>query len=157
VSFWGTASEDLQGGGVFSVVVGLYDDLHVLIEGDEEAEKALHGEPAEVSAQHLGDIGSHGVGLSPVNYYGRLCAALKRRSSTVLRASVRRSFNSRSRSKVKGSGQECPLHTWRDGNKQVPFGRLRAGSYRTWRPVRNDKEFGADRQGMRRRARVHVC
>jgi hypothetical protein len=28
------ASEDLQGGGVFSVVVGLYDDVHVLIEGD---------------------------------------------------------------------------------------------------------------------------
>jgi hypothetical protein len=32
----------LQGGGVFSVVVGLYDDPHVLIEGDEEAQKALH-------------------------------------------------------------------------------------------------------------------
>jgi hypothetical protein len=45
-------SEDLQGGGVFSVVVGLYDDLHVLIEGDEEAQKALHGELAEVAAQH---------------------------------------------------------------------------------------------------------
>ena len=44
------ASEDLQGGGVLSVVVGLYDDLHVLIEGDEEAQKALHGELAEVAA-----------------------------------------------------------------------------------------------------------
>jgi hypothetical protein len=43
----------LQGGGVFSVVVGLYDDLHVVIEGDEEAQKALHGELAEVAAQHL--------------------------------------------------------------------------------------------------------
>jgi len=53
VSFWGTASEDLQGGGVFSVVVGLDDDVHVLIEGDEEAEKALHGELAEVVAQQL--------------------------------------------------------------------------------------------------------
>jgi hypothetical protein len=41
----------LQGGGVFSVVVGLYDDLHVLIEGDEEAQKALHGELAEVAAR----------------------------------------------------------------------------------------------------------
>ncbi len=35
-------SEDLQGGGVFSVVVGLYDDLHVLIEGDKEAQEAFH-------------------------------------------------------------------------------------------------------------------
>ena len=38
-------------------MVGLYDDLHVLIEGDEEAQKALHGELAEVAAQHFGDIG----------------------------------------------------------------------------------------------------
>jgi hypothetical protein len=30
-------------------VVGLYDDLYVLIEGDEEAQKALHGELAEVA------------------------------------------------------------------------------------------------------------
>jgi len=51
------SSEDLQGGGVFSVVVGLYDDVHVLIEGDEEAQKALHGKLAEIAAQHLGDIG----------------------------------------------------------------------------------------------------
>jgi len=29
----------LQGGSVVSVVVGLYDDLHVLIEGDEEAQR----------------------------------------------------------------------------------------------------------------------
>jgi len=50
-------SEDLQGGGVFSVVVGLYDDVHVLIESDEEAQKALHGKLAGVAAQHLGDIG----------------------------------------------------------------------------------------------------
>jgi hypothetical protein len=35
-------------------VVGLYDNLDVLIEGDEEAEKALHGGLAEVAAQHLG-------------------------------------------------------------------------------------------------------
>jgi hypothetical protein len=46
------ASEDLQGGGVFSVVVGLYDDVHVVIEGDEEAQKALHGELREVAARH---------------------------------------------------------------------------------------------------------
>jgi hypothetical protein len=32
--------------------VGLYDDPHVLIEGDEEAQKALHGELPEVAAQH---------------------------------------------------------------------------------------------------------
>ena len=55
--FLNGASEDLQGGGVFSVVVGLYDDVHVLIEGDEETQKALHGELAEVAAQHLRDIG----------------------------------------------------------------------------------------------------
>lgn len=54
------ASADLQGGGVFSVVVGLYD-VHVLIEGDEEAQKALHGELAEVAAQHPGDIGLAGA------------------------------------------------------------------------------------------------
>jgi hypothetical protein len=35
----------LQGGGVFAVVVGLYDDLHVLIEGDEEAQEAPHAVP----------------------------------------------------------------------------------------------------------------
>ncbi len=33
-------------------MVGLYDDLHVLVEGDGEAQKALHGELAEVAAQH---------------------------------------------------------------------------------------------------------
>jgi len=38
-------------------VVRLYDDLHVLIEGYEKAQKALHGELAEVAAQQLGDIG----------------------------------------------------------------------------------------------------
>ena len=66
MSFWGTASEDLQGGGVFSVVVGLCDDLHVLIEGDEEAEKALHAELAEVAAQQLGESRkskSQGIGV----------------------------------------------------------------------------------------------
>ena len=31
--------------------------MDVLIEGDEEAQKALHGELAEVAAQHPGDIG----------------------------------------------------------------------------------------------------
>jgi hypothetical protein len=50
------ASEDLQGGAFF-LVVGLYDDLHVLVEGDQEAQKALDGKLAEVAAQHLGDIG----------------------------------------------------------------------------------------------------
>jgi hypothetical protein len=44
-AFSGTSSEDLQGGGVFSVVVGLCDDLHVLIEGDEEAQEAPHAVP----------------------------------------------------------------------------------------------------------------
>jgi hypothetical protein len=31
--------------------------LHVLIEGEEEAQKARHGELAKVAAQHPGDIG----------------------------------------------------------------------------------------------------
>jgi hypothetical protein len=61
----GTTSEDLQGGSVFSVVVGLHDDLHVLIEGDEEAEKALDGKLAEVAAQHLGDIIHSARALKP--------------------------------------------------------------------------------------------
>jgi len=46
-------------------VVGLYDDRHVLIEGDEEAQKALHRELAEVAAQHLtagAEAGSFFVG-----------------------------------------------------------------------------------------------
>jgi hypothetical protein len=34
-------------------VVGLYDDVNVLIEGNEEAQKALHGKLPEVAAQHL--------------------------------------------------------------------------------------------------------
>jgi len=46
----------LQGGCVFSVAVGLYDDLQVLIEGDGEAQKALHGELREGAAPQLGDI-----------------------------------------------------------------------------------------------------
>jgi hypothetical protein len=46
----GAGIRRLAGRGRFSVVVGLYDDLHVLIEGDEEAQKALHGKLAEVAA-----------------------------------------------------------------------------------------------------------
>jgi len=42
-------------------VVGLYDDVYVLIEGDEEAQKALHAELAEVAAQHPGDVGLAGA------------------------------------------------------------------------------------------------
>jgi len=58
--------------GVFSVVVGLYDDVHVLIEGDEEAQKALHGELAEVAAQHLETSGcgcEQGSGLKRARMY----------------------------------------------------------------------------------------
>jgi hypothetical protein len=39
------SSADPVKGGVFSVVVGLCDDLHVLIEGDEEAQEAPHAVP----------------------------------------------------------------------------------------------------------------
>ena len=60
------SSQNLQGGGVFSVAVGLYDDLHVVIEGDEEAQKApLHEELAEVAAQQLGEIIHSPRGLKP--------------------------------------------------------------------------------------------
>jgi len=45
--------ETCRAGAFFSVVSGLYDDLHVLIEGDEEAQKALRGELAEVAARGL--------------------------------------------------------------------------------------------------------
>jgi hypothetical protein len=43
----------LQGRGVFSVGVGLYYDLHVLIESYEEAQKALHGGRRKSFAQQL--------------------------------------------------------------------------------------------------------
>ena len=36
--------------------MGLYDDLDILIEGYEEAQQALDGKLAEVSAEHLGNI-----------------------------------------------------------------------------------------------------
>jgi hypothetical protein len=38
-------------------VVEFYDHLHALIEGDEEAQTALHGELPEVAPRRLGDIG----------------------------------------------------------------------------------------------------
>ena len=42
-----------RAGAFFLLWWGLYDDLHVLIEGDEEAQKALHGELTEVAAQQI--------------------------------------------------------------------------------------------------------
>jgi hypothetical protein len=47
----------LQGSRFSSVVVRLDDDVHILIEGYEEAEQALDGELAEVATKHLGNIG----------------------------------------------------------------------------------------------------
>jgi hypothetical protein len=55
----------LHGGSVVSVVVSFYDYLHVLIERQEEAQKALHGELAEVDARHVGDIIRCPQGLKP--------------------------------------------------------------------------------------------
>lgn len=43
----------MQRRSVVSVAMGLYDDLHVLIECHEETQKALHGELPELSTQHL--------------------------------------------------------------------------------------------------------
>ena len=47
----------MQGWSVVSVTMRLYHDLHILIEGDEEAQKALNGKLPELTAQHLGYIG----------------------------------------------------------------------------------------------------
>jgi hypothetical protein len=47
----------LQGRSVFPVTVRLYHDLHILIEGHQEAQKALNGKLPELTAQHLRDIG----------------------------------------------------------------------------------------------------
>jgi hypothetical protein len=50
-------------------------------------------------------------GLKPlVQFLKRLNAVLERRSSTVLLTS-RNEINSKVKNNVKGSGQECPLHT----------------------------------------------
>jgi hypothetical protein len=37
--------------------VGLHDNLYVLVERDQEAQQAFHGKLAEVTAQHLRNIG----------------------------------------------------------------------------------------------------
>jgi hypothetical protein len=50
-------SEDLQGRSVVSITVRLYDDLHILIEGYEKAQKSLNGKLPELAAQHFGYIG----------------------------------------------------------------------------------------------------
>jgi|HubBroStandDraft_6_1064221.scaffolds.fasta_scaffold716468_2 hypothetical protein len=48
-------TEDMQRGSVFSVTMRLYNDLDILIERHEEAQKALNGELTELTAQHLGN------------------------------------------------------------------------------------------------------
>jgi hypothetical protein len=47
----------LQGWGVVSVTVRLHDNLHILIERHEEAQKALNRKLPELAAQHLRYIG----------------------------------------------------------------------------------------------------
>jgi hypothetical protein len=53
----GQFSENLQGRSVISVTVRLYHDPHVLIARHQEAKQAFHGKLAELTAQHLGNIG----------------------------------------------------------------------------------------------------
>ena len=50
-------SENLQRRGVVSATVRFHDDLHVLVERYQEAQKAFHGKLPELTAQHLGNIG----------------------------------------------------------------------------------------------------
>ena len=42
--------------------MGLYDDVHVVIEDDKEAQKALHGELAEVAARGSKGLRAGGCG-----------------------------------------------------------------------------------------------
>jgi hypothetical protein len=47
----------MQSRGVASAPVRLHDDLNILIERNEEAQKALNRKLPEFAPQHLGDIG----------------------------------------------------------------------------------------------------
>jgi hypothetical protein len=47
----------MQGRSVASIPVRLHDDLHILIERNEEAQQALNGKLPEFATQHLGDVG----------------------------------------------------------------------------------------------------
>lgn len=63
-----TASENLQRRSVSRVAVRLYDDLHILIERHEEAQKALNRKLPELAAQHFRHIrlaNSEQIGLVP--------------------------------------------------------------------------------------------
>src|ERR1700691_4071223 len=51
------SSENLQGRGVVSAMVRLHHNFHILVERDQEAQQAFHGELAELTAQHLRNIG----------------------------------------------------------------------------------------------------
>jgi hypothetical protein len=51
------SSEDLQGRGVVSAAVRLYDNLHILVERHQEAQQSFHGKLAELAAQQLRYIG----------------------------------------------------------------------------------------------------
>jgi hypothetical protein len=51
--------------GDLAASVRLYDDFHVMIEGHKETHQALDGKLAELTAQHLADVGlfdSEGLG-----------------------------------------------------------------------------------------------
>jgi len=65
-------------------VVGLYDDLHVLIEGDEEAQKALHATPGKVNS---GTSAAKAVsGNGPLTQRWKRCSTQRRICAAPLRA-----------------------------------------------------------------------
>jgi hypothetical protein len=47
----------MEGWGVFPATMRLHDDLDILIERHQKAQKPLNGKLPELPAQHLGDIG----------------------------------------------------------------------------------------------------
>ncbi len=47
----------MQRWSVPGVTMRLYDDFNILIESDQEVQKALYGKLPKLTAQHLGDIG----------------------------------------------------------------------------------------------------
>jgi hypothetical protein len=51
------SSENLQSRSIASVTVRLHDNLHILVERYQEAQKAFHGKLPELTAQHLRNIG----------------------------------------------------------------------------------------------------
>jgi hypothetical protein len=52
-----SGSRHIQSRSIVSIPVWLHDDLHILIERNEESHKALNRKLPEFATQHLGDVG----------------------------------------------------------------------------------------------------